>query len=131
MSCSTWSCRKAAGLRLALAGAMLWASALAHSGERRFELAIAAGQLQAAQAVLRVVKGDQVHCLIRSDLPGELHLHAYRLSARVTPDQPAELHFTAHASGRFQLEWHAQGAAGRSVQGHHTKPLTVLEVLPQ
>ena len=87
------------------------------------------GELPQAQRLLAVVKGERVHWQIISDSAGELHLHGYRLSVHVQPGQTAELTFTAHATGRFRIEWHSAGdPAGASA--HHVAPLAVLEVRP-
>ena len=67
---------------------------------------------------------------ITSNAAGEVHLHAYRLSARLLPGQPAELVFTAFATGRFRLEWHAAGDNSAAPDAHHAPALAVLEVLP-
>lgn len=114
-----------------LFGAALACLVPAQAAERSFELNIAEGRLQPAQPVLRVDKGDTVRWRMQSQQAGELHLHAYRLQARLVPGQPAELAFTAHASGRFRLEWHADAEPKQSSGGHHAPPLAVLEVRPK
>lgn len=96
-----------------------------------FELGITAGSLPAAQRLLRVTKGEMVHLRISSDAPGELHLHAYRLAAKVAPGTPAQLQFQAYASGRFRLEWHALTDAKAAAGAHHAPPLATLEVRPR
>lgn len=78
--------------------------------------------------LLRVVKGDAVRLRIASERAGEVHVHGYRMDARVAPGATAELAFTAHATGRYRVEWH--DAAERSAS-HHGPPLAVLEVHPR
>lgn len=131
----------------ALAGAsIVWP---ADAAERRFDLTVVNGALPAAQRSMRVEKGDLLRWRIVSDVPGELHLHAYRVEAKVTAGVPAELTFTAHATGRFRVEWHAVvdkagGNAGDKAGGkaapssatrvnphHHAPPLATLEVRPK
>ena len=96
---------------------------------KQFDLSIAGGAVPTAQRVLRVVKGDAVRLRVTSDVPGELHLHAYRLEAKVGPASPAELTFNAFATGRFRLEWHPAGAPAAG--SHHAPPLAFLDVHPK
>ena len=109
----------------------------AGAAERTFDLTVTNGVLPAAQRSIRVEKGDRLRWRIVSDVPGELHLHAYRVEAKLVAGVPAELTFTAHATGRFRVEWH--GVADRAVSGtaprasthHHAPPLATLEVRPK
>ncbi len=100
------------------------------------ELQLVNGVLPPEQRLIRALKGDAVRLRISSNQAGELHLHAYRLSLALQPGQPAELAFTAHASGRFRFEWHAAKSPG-AVPGaappadHHAAPLALLEVRPR
>jgi hypothetical protein len=97
------------------------------------ELRVVDGALPAGQRLLRARKGDALRWRITSNLPGEVHLHAYRISVALQPGRPAELAFTAHATGRFRLEWHAatRSAASAAAGSHHAPPLAVLEVHPR
>ena len=125
----------------------------AHAAERTFDLTVVNGVLPAVQRSMRVEKGDLVRWRIVSDGPGDLHLHAYRIEAKVTAGAPAEVTFTAHATGRFRAEWHgavkkaaekgsenASGKTGdradplsatRANAHHHAPPLATLEVRPK
>jgi FtsP/CotA-like multicopper oxidase with cupredoxin domain len=119
-------------LRLLLVFAVCAASA-ARAGdalEKSFALDIVRGAVAADQRVLRVEKGDAVRLRVTSDAPGELHLHGYRLEVKLAPGAPAELAFTAHATGRYPFEWHAAGAAAKP-GAHHGPPLAALEVRPK
>lgn len=91
------------------------------------ELAITGGTLPPADRLIVATKGDALRWRVVSDLPGEVHVHAYRVAATVATGRPAELAFNAHATGRFRVEWHAAGAEPGS---HHAPPLAVLEVRP-
>jgi hypothetical protein len=102
--------------------------AAAAAQEPPLELGIAGGQLPPAQRRIVATKGEHLRWRVASDAPGELHLHAYRLAAHVEPGRPAELAFTADATGRFPLEWHPQGQAGGM---RHEAPLAWLEVRPR
>lgn len=119
-----------AAARAALLAGSLCAAGAATAAERSFDLVVASqAERDAAPRVLRVVKGDAVRLRIRGDRDGEVHLHGYRLTAHLTPGSTTELAFTAHATGRFRIEWHAAAAAAST--SHHAPPLAILEVHPQ
>lgn len=105
-------------------------SAAAAPPEKTFELAIVGDSVKKEQRLIRVDKGTPVKLRISSDTAGSLHLHAYKLEARLSPGTPAELAFSARATGRFRLEWHADNAKSKS-GGHHGPPLATLEVRPK
>ncbi len=116
----------------ALLLATLGLSLTVSAAERTFDIAVD-GKAIANRAfeprVLRVDKGDTVRLRIVSDQSGELHLHGYRLETRVEAGKPATLDFSAHATGRYRIEWHdGSGAASSS---HHGPPLAILEVHPK
>jgi FtsP/CotA-like multicopper oxidase with cupredoxin domain len=98
--------------------------------EKTFSLSIVRGALPAEQRLLRVEKGDAVRLRLTSDAPGEIHLHGYRLEAKLTPGKPAEIAFKAYATGRYPFEWHGAGDAGKT-GSHHGPPLATLEVRPK
>ena len=102
------------------------------AAERTFDIVID-GKAIANRAfeprVLRVEKGDTVRLRVVSDQSGELHLHGYRLEARVEAGKPAMLDFSAHATGRYRIEWHDGG--GKASSSHHGPPLAILEVRPK
>ena len=115
-------------LAAALLGAALPFGAAA--AERTFTLVTVDGLAPPAQQTLRVTKGDKVEVNITSNVAGEVHLHGYRLVAKVAPAKTATWRFTAHATGRYRLEWHAAGGSDAAAP-HHGPALAVLEVLPQ
>jgi hypothetical protein len=115
---------------LALAAAALQTVAAAETPPQPFELAISGGRVAKEQRLLRVDKGTPVKLRISSDSAGSLHLHAYKLEIRVVPGTPAELAFTARATGRFRFEWHPDYAKSKSGD-HHGPPLATLEVRPR
>ena len=98
--------------------------------EKTFNMTIVHGALAAERRVLRVDKGDAVRVRVTSDTPGELHLHGYRLEAKLTPGTRAEIAFTAYATGRYPFEWHRAGAAGQT-GSHHGPAFATLEVRPK
>lgn len=97
---------------------------------RSFRLTIVDGKLPVAERTLKVVKGEQVRITVSSNTAGVLHLHGYRLEAKLAPGTPAELAFRAHATGRYPLEWHAAGSSTQN-SAHHGPPMAALEVRPQ
>ncbi len=99
--------------------------------EKVFDLTIAKGTVPAAQRTMRVRKDDMVRWRITSDAPGALHLHAYRLDAKLVAGTPAELSFKAFATGRFRVEWHAESARDSASGTHHAPPLASFEVHPR
>jgi hypothetical protein len=113
-----------------LAALVACMSFCAQAAERALALSIARGAVPAESRTLRVEKGDRVRIAVKSDAPGELHLHGYGLEVSVTPGGAAELALDARATGRFPLEWHPAGQA-RAPRGHHTPPLAWLEVRPK
>ena len=129
-------------LRAAVAGAccagavMLATSAIARDidagvKERVFVLDIKAGALPAPQRLIKVTKGDNVRWQLSSDTAGDLHIHGYRLEARLVAGGTAELAFKAFATGRFRIEWHPADAKGAKKGDHHGPPLGTLEVHPR
>jgi hypothetical protein len=118
-------------LKAALFGAALLASSMTRAAppEKTFDLELVRGQVPAHQRVLRVRQGERVHLRVKSDAPGELHLHGYRLEATLSAGAVADIVFEAYATGRYPFEWHASGAP--SPRSHHGPPLAALEVRPQ
>jgi hypothetical protein len=92
-------------------------------------LSIVDGQLEPGKRLIRVNKGDLVRWHVISSTRGELHLHAYRLAVPLEPAQQREVVFTAFATGRFRLEWHAPQEV-RPPAGRHAQALAILEVRP-
>ncbi len=120
-------------LPVMFAAAFLWGGDgyASDAGDKAFALRISKGALPAAQRTLRVGKGDTLRLTVTSDTPGELHVHGYRVGARVAAGIPAELRFKAFASGRFPVEWHGAEGTVEKARAHHGPPLAVIEVQPQ
>lgn len=102
----------------------------AEIAEKSFALEITNGSVPKGQRLIRVDKGTMVKLRVSSDTAGSLHLHAYRMEARLAPSAPVELVFNARASGRFRFEWHAENATAKAGD-HHGPPLATLEVRPK
>ena len=99
--------------------------------EKIRELVIVDGALPAGERLIKVLKGDRLRWRITSNQPGEVHLHAYRLHVQLQPGLPGEMAFTAFATGRFRLEWHAAAAQAASAASHQVSPLAMFEVRPR
>ena len=74
-----------------------------------FDLELKDGRLPEGQRLVRVRQGDEVTLKWTTDRPFTLHLHGYDLEARLVPQTPVEMRFTARATGRFPLEIHGPG----------------------
>lgn len=109
---------------------MLTVAMAVHAADKVFEITVKAGVLTTTPTPMRVGKGDSVRLRVKSDAPGVMHLHGYRLELALAADQPAELSFKAHATGRYPLEWHS-ARAGTQPRAHHDPAAAALEVRPQ
>lgn len=77
--------------------------------------------------IIRVTQGQLVEMLWTTDEAAELHIHGYDIRFEISPDAPAEISFTAHATGRFAVTSH--GFGGQHGHGHDT--LVYIEVYPK
>jgi len=98
--------------------------------EKFFELEVPRGPATTKPRVLRVEKDDLVRLRATSAVAGEIHIHGYRLEAKLTAGAPHELAFKARATGRYRIEWHPADDAARK-SDHHGPPLATLEVRPK
>jgi hypothetical protein len=134
-ACATFirklSMRIAVHVLLVVAAISVECAHAADAPQKTFNLDIVRGTVAAPQRLLKVEKGDALKLHITSDAPGELHLHGYRLSAKLAPGQAAELSFNAYATGRYPFEWHDAGAAAATSTHHRGPPLATLEVRPK
>ncbi len=92
--------------------------------------------------LFKVTQNTQVNLEVTSELSGELHLHAYRLSWPLQASDRKTLTFQAKASGKFNLEWHpnalsSENSTGalKNEHGHghahvHAPAIASLEVQP-
>ncbi len=116
----------------ALIGSVLCCSlmSIAVGKEVNVSLDLSKGVARSGQQVIKVKKNDQVHIVLTSDEPGDLHLHAYHLSVHLSPNKKSVLDFKAFATGRFPFEWHSELTQSASPMSHH-KPTSTLEVFPE
>ncbi len=103
--------KRVVGLTLALAVAMALAAAMSACGEREtqeheFNLELRGGELVDGGDAWQVKQDDKVTLVVRSDQPVNFHLHGYDLEQDITPEEPAEIVFTAEATGSFPITVH-------------------------
>ena len=98
---------------------------------KQFSFAIKQRKLDAADNVVRVVKGDTVELVFTGDEPTELHLHGYDIKLDLKANEPGKIQFTATIAGRFPLEVHRFGTGTKAGRSHVTGPLLYVEVLPR
>jgi hypothetical protein len=77
--------------------------------------------------IIRVIQGQLVEMVWTTDEAAELHIHGYDIRFGISPDAPAQVSFTAHATGRFAVTSH--GFGGQHGHGHDT--LVYIEVYPK
>jgi hypothetical protein len=76
--------------------------------------------------VIRINHDQTVQLLWMTDEATELHIHGYDIRFEIAPDVPAEVLFTAHATGRFAVTSHGFG----DEHGHGHETLVYIEVYP-
>lgn len=76
--------------------------------------------------VIRIDHDQTVQLLWMTDEATELHIHGYDIRFEIAPDVPAEITFTAHATGRFAVTSHGFG----DEHGHGHETLVYIEVYP-
>ncbi len=72
--------------------------------ERTFDLSIKGGEMSPDE--VSVHEDDRVTLHISSDKPMEFHVHGYDMEQEIKPGAPADLHFRADLTGRFEMEDH-------------------------
>ncbi len=103
--------KRVVGLALVLAVAMALAAAMSACGERDpeehvFNIELQGGELVDGGDAWQVKQDDKVTLVVRSDQPVNFHLHGYDLEQDITPEEPAEIVFTAEATGSFPITVH-------------------------
>ena len=101
--------RRRAWLAVLAVWLALVAVGVAMAEPRVFELTIKNGRLPENQRLVRVRQGDEVTLKWTTDRALTLHLHGYDLEAKLGPETPVDMPFTAHATGRFPIEIHGAG----------------------
>jgi hypothetical protein len=93
-----------------------------------FDLRVERGRVPTNMRVIRVKQGDVVTLRWSTDRPIALHLHGYDIETRVEPGKPADMSFTARATGRFSIQEHKPKVGG----GHsHEASIARIEVHPR
>src|SRR5262245_20922101 len=70
-------------------------------------------EVQGGVRNINVKKGDDVHLVVTSDQPDEIHLHGYDIEKEAAPGKPANFEFTADIEGVFEIESRTNEDAGR------------------
>ena len=107
--------------------------AMAHAGQKVFDMRIEQRKVIAHGNVVRVVKGDSVTLRWQTDEKVALHIHGYDIMLDAEPGRVAEMHFEAKVSGRFPVTSHGFGdddGEGHS-HGHGDDALLYIEVYPE
>lgn len=90
-------------------------SSAAPAGQR-VEVQVAGGQVTGDTGRVPVPAGEQVTLVITADVPDEVHVHGYDLTAELAPGTPAELTFDATLPGVFEVELHDAGTVLLTLQ---------------
>ena len=95
-----------------------------------FDVKIERGRVPESMRRIRVEQGDIVTLRWNVDRAAVLHLHGYDIEQRVEPGTPAEMVFTARATGRFPLHLH-DAASTSNKRTHDEALLLYVEVYPR
>ena len=76
--------------------------------------------------VIRLTHEQTVELRWITDEAAELHIHGYDIRFEISPNAPADVNFTAHATGRYAVTSHGFG----DEHGHGHETLVYLEVYP-
>ncbi|MSQ16399.1 MAG: hypothetical protein EXR54_02360 [Dehalococcoidia bacterium] len=126
-------------LVLATSVGMLLTAACYSGGPQHVEVSVKLEETGMTPNVVKAKQGDTVTLKIQAHEAGEIHLHGYDIEKDVTADGVTELAFTATATGRFKLTFHAAEdghaapPAGTPAPAHaeeEEKEVGFLEVLP-
>ena len=94
----------------------------------RFELEIQRHELVAGRELLRVKQHDIVSLILKTDRPVSFHIHGYNITQDATINHPANLRFTAVATGSFPFTIHPrttdshQSSGSNSAHAEHKTP---------
>jgi FtsP/CotA-like multicopper oxidase with cupredoxin domain len=78
-------------------------------GPAHAEIRIEGGKVSPPPGWLEVARGQTVTITVTSDVPDEVHVHGYDVTADLRPGEPATVTFTAGRSGVFEVETHESG----------------------
>jgi heme/copper-type cytochrome/quinol oxidase subunit 2 len=92
------------------------AAAPSTASGQRIEVQVAGGQVTGDTGRVPVTAGEEVTLAVTSDVPDELHVHGYDLTAELVPGTPAELTFAATVPGVFEVELHDAGTVLLTIQ---------------
>ena len=84
----------------------------------QFGLAINERQLAVDEGELVVKQGDEVTFVLDTDEGGTFHLHGYDIERELVKHETATMKFTANATGRFSITFHAGADGSHGSHGH-------------
>lgn len=90
-----------------------------------FDLSVEHRELVPAGDIV-VSQGDSVTMTVTVDEPGSVHLHGYDIEVEAAPGAPAVIAFTADATGRFGLMFHAMEEDEHTAEEHADGELDVV-----
>ena len=67
------------------------------------------GQAVGGVRTIRVDEGERVRFDVTSDVPEEIHVHAYEIYRDLTPGKPTRVAFDADITGIIEVELHGSG----------------------
>lgn len=73
------------------------------------EIVVRDGAVRGGLRTIRVDEGDRVRFSVVSDVPEEIHVHAYDIYRDLEPGRPARLNFPATITGVIEVELHGAG----------------------
>ncbi len=114
---------------------MLLAAACASGGPKHVEVAVKLEETGMTPSVVRAKQGDTVTLKFQANETGNLHLHGYDIEKEVVFGGVTDLEFTATATGRFKITFHAHASGHQTPPGgtpeEKEKEVGFLEVLPR
>jgi hypothetical protein len=117
-------------LTILLLGGLYWAFKASMGGHEPtaahtlvFHLSVSAPRPGEESPVFKAMQGDTVVFIIRSDRPGEVHIHIYEKKIALKPGSDVILTFTANSAGLFPVHLHDPDGSMRH--------LGLLEVQPK
>lgn len=127
---ASWRQSLWAALAILLLSILYWSLKASLGGHERggwhsrtYMLSISVPRLGEEPTVFKAMQGDTVTLMIRSDRPGEVHIHGYEKRVVLEPGVEVSLSFRATDAGLFAIHLHDPDG---SMHG-----LAILEVQPR
>ncbi len=127
-------------LALAASAGILLAAACSSGGPMHVEVSVKLAETGMTPNLIQAKQGDMVMLNIQAHERGNIQLHGYDIEKEVAADAVTELEFTADATGRFKITFHAHesgrqappvGTPDPAHAEEEEKEVGFLEVLPR